>query len=418
MQLRPGVKGGGSLKARFLGGGDEVGRLGMLLSTGRYQLLLDYGMNPTKPPSFPILSPSVDAVFVTHSHLDHVGMLPWINKVGGANIYATPPSLSVIPILLYDAVKIANIEGNKLPYEETDVDAVIESFTAINYGETLELRDLSISSHSTGHLIGSSMYLIEDNNRILFTGDVQSIDTHLLFGIKPLDTDVLIVESTYAGKEHPPRKSVEENFLSSIEKIVEGGGVAVVPAFATGRAQELLMVLENTDYEIWMDGMARTVSNVLLSFPKYIRNYQKYKKMVRRARMVRSKSDRDRALKGDVIITTSGMLDGGPVLNYIAQLNEPKNGLFLTGYQVEDTNGRMLLETGSIDLAGVNTKINMDVKFFDFSAHSGHRELVEFIEGCKPDKVVLMHGEKREELAKELTSAQVVLPKNGEEFEI
>ncbi|MGC8644943.1 MAG: MBL fold metallo-hydrolase [Thermoplasmata archaeon] len=406
------------MKAKFLGGGDEVGRLGMLLSTGRYQLLFDYGMNPTKPPSFPMLSPSVDAVFVTHSHLDHVGMLPWINKVGGANIYATPPTLSVIPILLYDAVKIANIEGNKLPYEESDVDSIIESFTAINYGETIEFKDLSISAHSTGHLIGSTMYLLEENRKIMFTGDVQSIDTHLLFGIKPMDTDVLIVESTYAGKEHPPRQSVEENFLSSIQKVVEGGGVAVVPAFATGRAQELLMVLENTDYEIWLDGMARTVSNVLLSFPKYIRNYQRYRKMLRRVRMVRSKSDRDRALKGNVIITTSGMLDGGPVLNYISQLNEPKHGLFLTGYQVEDTNGRMLLETGSIDLAGVNTKVNMDVKFFDFSAHSGHRELVEFIEGCRPEKVILMHGEKREELAKDLTSSQVILPKNGEEFEI
>ncbi|MCL4413128.1 MAG: MBL fold metallo-hydrolase, partial [Candidatus Thermoplasmatota archaeon] len=175
---------------------------------------------------------------------------------------------------------------------------------------------------------------------------------------------------------------------------------------------------ENTDYEIWIDGMGRTVSNVLLSFPKYIKNYQRYKKMLRRVRFVRSKSDREKALNGDVILTTSGMLDGGPVLNYISNLNDQKNGLFLTGYQVEDTNGRMLLETGSINLAGVTTKVNMDVKFFDFSAHSGHKELVEFIEGSKPDKVVLMHGEKREELAKDLTSSKIVLPKNGEEFEI
>ncbi len=178
------------------------------------------------------------------------------------------------------------------------------------------------------------------------------------------------------------------------------------------------MVLENTDYEIWMDGMARTVCNVLSSFQKYVKNYQRYKKMLRRVRMVRSKSDREKALRGDVIITTGGMLDGGPVLHYISNLNTPRNGLFLTGYQVEDTNGRMLLETGSIDLAGVATKVNMDVKFFDFSAHSGHKEILEFIEGSRPDTVVLMHGEKREELAKDLTSSKVILPKNGEEFEI
>jgi putative mRNA 3-end processing factor len=406
------------LKARFLGGGDEVGRLGMVLSTDRYKFLFDYGMNPTKPPTFPMLAPKVDGVFVTHSHLDHVGMLPWLNKNGGANVYATPPTLSVIPILLYDTVKIATLEGGSLPFEEIDVDSIIESFTPLNYGETMEFKDTEISSHSTGHLIGSSMYLLQNDRKLVFTGDIQSIDTHLLFGIKPIDTEILVVESTYAGKEHPPRQSVEENFLSSIQKVVENDGVAVVPAFATGRAQELLMVLENTDYEIWIDGMARTVCNVLLSFPRYIKNFQRYKKMLRRVRLVRSRSDREKALNGDVIITTSGMLDGGPVLSYISQLNDPKNGLFLTGYQVEDTNGRRLLETGSIDLAGVDTKVNMDLKFFDFSAHSGHKELVEFIEGSKPDKVVLMHGEKREELAKDLTSQNVILPKNGEEFEI
>jgi putative mRNA 3-end processing factor len=406
------------MKAKFLGGGDEVGRLGMVLSTDRYKFLFDYGMNPTKPPTFPMLAPKVDGVFVTHSHLDHVGMLPWLNKNGGANVYAAPPTLSVIPILLYDSVKIANIEGTNLPYEEFDVDSIIESFTPLNYGETMEFKDQEITSHPTGHLIGSSMYQIKNDRSIVFTGDIQSIDTHLLFGIKPISTEILVVESTYAGKEHPPRQNVEENFLSSIQRVVENDGVAVVPAFATGRAQELLMVLENTDYEIWIDGMARTVCNVLLSFPKYIKNYQRYKKMLRRVRMVRSKSDREKALNGDVILTTSGMLDGGPVLNYISQLNDPKNGLFLTGYQVEDTNGRMLLETGSIDLAGVATKVNMDVKFFDFSAHSGHKELVEFIEGSRPEKVVLMHGEKREELAKDITSSKVVLPKNGEEFEI
>lgn len=390
----------------------------MVLSTERYKFLFDYGMNPTKPPTFPMLAPKVDGVFVTHSHLDHVGMLPWLNKNGGANVYATPPTLSVIPILLYDSVKIANLEGTKLPYEEFDVDSIIETFTPLNYGEVMEFKDQEITPHNTGHLIGSAMYLIQNDRRVVFTGDIQSIDTHLTFGIKPIDTDVLIVESTYAGKEHPPRPSVEENFLSSIQKVVEQDGVAVVPAFATGRAQELLMVLENTDYEIWIDGMARTVCNVLLAFPKYIKNFQRYKKMLRRVRLVRSKSDRERALNGDVIITTSGMLDGGPVLNYISQLNNPKNGLFLTGYQVEDTNGRMLLETGSIDIAGVATKVNMDVQFFDFSAHSGHKELVDFIEGSRPDKVVLMHGEKREELAKNLTSAKVILPRNGEEFEI
>ena len=406
------------MKAKFLGGGDEVGRLGMVLSTDRYKFLFDYGMNPTKPPTFPMFAPKVDGVFVTHSHLDHVGMLPWLNKNGGANVYATPPTLSVIPILLYDTVKIAKLEGGSLPYEEFDVDSIIEAFTPLNYGETMEFKDQDITPHSTGHLIGSSMYLVQNDSKIVFTGDIQSIDTHLMFGVKPIDTDILVVESTYAGKEHPPRPNVEENFLSSIQKVVENDGVAIVPAFATGRAQELLMVLENTDYEIWMDGMARTVCNVLLSFPKYIKNYQRYKKMLRRVRMVRSKSDREKALNGDVIITTSGMLDGGPVLNYISNLNDPKNGLFLTGYQVEDTNGRMLLETGSIDLAGVATKVNMDVKFFDFSAHSGHKELLEFIEGCRPDKVVLMHGEKREELAKSLTSSKVVLPKNGEEFEL
>jgi len=405
------------MKGQFLGGGNEVGRLGFVLDTSIHKFLFDYGINPTKPPQFPAFAPKVDAVFLTHSHLDHVGMVPWLAKSSPTNVYGTPPTLAVTPILLYDTVKISTIESTSLPYERIDVDNVIEAFTPIEYGDVVEFKDVTISVHNTGHLPGSGMYLIKNDKKVLFTGDIQSIDTHLLTGIKSIDTDVLIVESTYAGKEHPPRKDVEENFINSIREVNERGGVAVVPAFATGRAQELLMVLENTDFEIWMDGMSRSVSNVLLNHPKYIKNFPRYKKMLKRIRQIRNNYDREKAMEGNVIITTSGMLDGGPVLNYISQLNDPKHGLFLTGYQVEDTNGRMLLETGNIDLAGVITKVKMDVRFFDFSAHSGHRELLNFIEGCRPSTVILMHGEKREELAKEITGAKVLLPKNGEIFE-
>ena len=409
------------INAKFLGGAEEVGSLGLYMQIGELRLLFDYGLTPSKPPAYPMHAPPVDSLFLTHVHLDHSGMVPRIAMEYEANIYATPPTNSVLPLMLNDTIKVANIEGFPIPYTKEEIESTVDGLIDVDYGKTIELGSLDIIPHSAGHIPGSAMYEIRDEKKILFTGDIQTVNTHLVWGTKPVKTDVLIMESTYAGREHPLRDEVEKNFLAKIEEIVDNGGKAVVPAFAVGRTQEIMLILAKTDFEVWVDGMSRFVTNLFLQNPQYLRSAKKLKKARNKMHIVRRRSDRRKALKGEVIVATGGMLEGGPVLHYINHLkNDPKSGILLTGYQVEGTNGRLLMDEGILELYGVKEKINMEIGFFDFSAHAGHSELIEFAKKCSPEKIILMHGDNREALAKDLRDKgfKVVIPKNGEDFVI
>ncbi len=409
------------IKGKFLGGAEEVGSLGLHLIIDDVRLLIEYGLTPSKPPAYPQPAPPMDAVFLTHAHLDHSGMLPRISSTYDANIYMTGGTMAVLPLLLNDTIKVAELEGFPIPYMKDEVENLMSSIVPIDYGEVVELGEIEVQLHNAGHIPGSAMYEIRGEKNILFTGDINTITTHLVWGAKPVKTDILFMESTYAGREHPQRDEVEKAFLDKIDEVVSRGGIAVVPAFAVGRTQEIMLVLEKTDYEIWLDGMGRFVNSLYLKYPKYLRSAKKLKKARNKIKIVRRRSDRKKALKSEVIITTGGMLEGGPVLHYINYLkNDRKNAILLTGYQVEGTNGRLLMDEGILDLYGVKEKIDMDIEFFDFSAHAGHTELLEFAEKCSPEKIVLMHGDNREALAKDLREKgfDVMLPKNGEDFEI
>ncbi len=407
------------IRAQFLGGAEEVGSLGLYMEIGELRLLFDYGLTPSKPPAYPLPAPPVDSLFLTHVHLDHSGMLPKISTAYEANIYATEPTNAVLPLMLNDTIKVANLEGFPIPYTKEEVENTVESLIPVEYGKPVELGSLDIIPHTAGHIPGSAMYEIKGEKTILFTGDIQTVNTHLVWGTKPVKTDVLIMESTYAGREHPSRDEVEKKFIEKIEETVEMGGKAIVPVFAVGRTQEIMMILAKTDFEVWIDGMGRFITNLFLQYPQYLRAAKKLKKARNKMNIVKRRSDRRKALKGEVIVATGGMLEGGPVLHYINHLkNDKRSGILLTGYQVEGTNGRLLMDEGILELYGIKEKIDMEINFFDFSAHAGHSELLEFAEKCDPEKIILMHGDNREALAKDLRAMdfEVFLPKNGEEF--
>lgn len=410
-----------NINARFLGGAEEVGSLGLYMEIDELRLLFDYGLTPSKPPTYPMPAPPMDSVFLTHVHLDHSGMMPRISTEHDVNIYATQPTISVLPLMLNDTIKVANIEGFPIPYTKEEVEGVMDNLIPVEYGKPVEMGSLEIIPHNAGHIPGSAMYELRDERKILFTGDIQTVNTHLVWAAKPVKTDVLIMESTYAGREHPDRKETEKLFIEKIEDVVSRGGVAIVPAFAVGRTQEIMLILAKTDFEVWLDGMGRFVTNLFLQNPGYLKSAKKLKKAKNRINIVRRRSDRKKALRGEVIITTGGMLEGGPVLHYINHLkNDTRSAILLTGYQVEGTNGRLLMDEGILDLYGVKEKIDSEVVFFDFSAHAGHSELVEFARKCSPEKIVLMHGDSREKLAEDLKNLgfEVIMPKNGESFVI
>ncbi len=409
------------ISGKFLGGAEEVGSLSFYASIGKVNLLFDYGLTPSKPPSYPPLPPPMDAVFLTHAHLDHSGMLPKISSTYDANIYMTEVTMAVLPLLLKDTIKVANIEGFPIPYVHEEIENMMESIVPIRYGERIELGELEVIPHSAGHIPGSTMYEIKGDKTMLFTGDIQTVNTHLVWGAKPVKTDILFMESTYAGREHPPRDEVEKMFKEKIEEVVDRGGKAIIPAFAVGRTQEIMLILEKMDLEIWLDGMGRFVNSIYLKYPAYLRSAKKLKRARNKINTVRKRRDRKKALEGDVIITTGGMLEGGPVLHYINYLkNDTKSAILLTGYQVEGTNGRLLMDEGILDLYGIKEKIDAEIAFFDFSAHAGHSELVDFAKKCDPDEIVLMHGDNREALGESLNEEgfNVHIPKNNEIFSI
>ncbi|MFQ5919139.1 MAG: MBL fold metallo-hydrolase [Thermoplasmata archaeon] len=400
---------------QFLGGASEVGRLGMLLHDQGTTLLCDYGLAPSDPPEYPMEAPPVDALLLSHSHLDHCGMIPVVSRQADTRTYTTPVTQEVASLLLEDSIKVSAAEGYPEPFDRGDIQTMNQGVVTVDHGDTFQVGNLEVDVHPAGHIPGSSMFRINDRETVLFTGDLQTIDTRLLHGTKPVGCDVLVLESTYAGRHHLERAEVEAQFLARVNAVVERGGTALVPCFAVARTQEVLMVLAETDHEIWVDGMGRQVARMYQRHRRFMRSPKRYERALGRARIVRSQGARNRALQGDVILTTGGMLDGGPVLHYLASMKDDlQSEILLTGYQVEGTNGRLLLDTRTIELQGIRVPVEADVSAHDFSAHAGHDQLVEFVEGCDPTRVVLMHGDARETLAEALEGREVLLPEDGE----
>jgi putative mRNA 3-end processing factor len=257
--------------------------------------------------------------------------------------------------------------------------------------------------------------------RILHTGDLDTRDGPNSFGAKPVECDILLLESTYSGKEHPNRVEEEARFVAKVVEVVERGGIAIVPAFASGRGQDVLRILHSSGYDlnVHYDGMGKTVSQKWLEHPEHLRDGDAFEDAFRWSKRVRSKSDRKRALEADVIVTTSGMLDGGPALWYLNRLRmDNRCAVLFTGYQAEGSGGRKLIETGSIPIYGHNVEIKCELDRFNLSNHAGHSELVSFAEACNPKHVILFHGdpETRPILATELEQKGMTVhcPKNGE----
>jgi putative mRNA 3-end processing factor len=400
---------------QFLGGASEVGRLGMVLKSGPTSVLFDYGLLPKDPPQYPMPAPPVDGMFVSHAHLDHTGMIPWITRRQDVDVVLTPPTADVADLLLQDSLKIADAEGFDAPFNDHDLRTARRRFRTIDFGDNVDMEDLEVTAHPAGHIPGATMYEVNGNQTMLFTGDLHTLTTDLVWGAKPVKCDTLFVESTYAGRQHPERLKSEYAFLKKVEQVVNRGGIALVPSFAVGRTQDIILALAKARHEVWLDGMGKKVNSIYVEHPEYIRSAKKLRQAMHRVKVVDSPRARELALRGEVIVCTSGMLDGGPVLHYLDAIREdPKSAILLTGYQVEGTNGRKLVDTGSVDLYGVAVDIKIEWQKFDFSAHAGHDELIRFIEGCDPQRVVLMHGEQRELLAEALEGREVLLPLEGQ----
>ncbi|MFW5903953.1 MAG: MBL fold metallo-hydrolase [Candidatus Saliniplasma sp.] len=407
------------MKLNFLGGVSKVGPLSMVMHQNDMTLIFDHGMLPANPPEYPMRSPLVDVAFLSHSHLDHCGMMPALVRQNDVRVLTTHPTLEVTELLLYDSLKIAEIEGYPKHYEKEDIKKTKAAFDMMGYSSKREIGGLEVEIHSAGHIPGSSMFEIKGEENTLFTGDINTQNTRLLWGTSPVECDNLILEATYGGEEHGDRHESENAFLDKIDETLERGGQVIVPVFAVGRTQEILMVLDDRGYDVWYDGMGRTVSRIYQNHEGFVRSVKALRKSMENANKVKSNSTRKQAMDAEVIVTTSGMLEGGPVLSYLQKIRrDQKSSILLTGYQVEGTNGDILQKNGMIRDRGATLPVECEVEKYDFSAHAGHSELVEFAKGCDPEKIVLMHGDQREKLAEDLGEFEIYMPEAGETIEL
>lgn len=410
------------MRVRFLGGCEEVGRLGMVLEGRRNRLLFDYGMAPRDPPEYPHKAPEVDALFLSHSHLDHSGMVPRVAGEQACPIVGTSLTRTMSDLLAYDSLKVAKLEGYPIPFRREDVGTMSAHWDERHYGDVRETGEFDVRFHPAGHIPGSTMFEVDDGStRLLFTGDINLIDTHLCAKPPAVRCDVLAIEATYSGREHPDRKLTEEQLLDAVDGVIAQGGKVVLPCFAVGRTQELMCVLAGHGYDISVDGMGKAVVQMMLEDNRYLRSPREMQQALESMTLVKNPAQREKALDGDVLITTSGMLEGGPALYYLKHLrDDPKSAVFFTGFQVPGSGGRSLLDTGALDLGeGKHERIACEVRSFDFSGHAGHSEIVEFAKACRPEHVVLYHSEDRTALAASLSEfAKVHTPRTLEEIDL
>ncbi len=409
-----------NMKCKFLGGADMVGRMGMTMEGDGMTALIEYGLSPTKPPEYPLPAPRIDYAFLTHSHLDHCGMIPQICGKNECDLFTTPLSAEIAELMMYDTLKIAKAEDYPQPYTSGDIERTMKAVVPMTYNDQISINHIDVTMLDAGHIPGAAMFQFDRDVTTIYSGDIHTENQRLVGGARPHDCTNLFIEGTYGGRNHPDRKQTEESFLAKIDEVIDRGGKVLIPCFAVGRTQEIMLLLRNLGYEMWVDGMGRSVTRLFLDYPEYIRDVKHLKAAKRKFNEVRNSNSRISAAKGEIIVTTGGMLDGGPVLGYLNAIkDDPKSAILLVGYQAEDTNGRMLLEEGCVKIDGEIVKISCELQKYDFSAHADHDQIVNFIRECDPEKVIIMHSESREAFLPDLEGDyEVFLPKTGEEFNL
>jgi uncharacterized protein len=418
-----------------LGGYREVGRSAHLLTTQNSKVLIDCGIDPgsDRTPYFnaPELLPldSLDAVVVTHAHLDHCGLVPVLLKYGYKGpIYCTAPSRDLMTLMLLDAIKVVNQEARRGLYDSSHVRELVTRTIPLRWGETTDIApDIRLTLHNAGHILGSSIchfHLGEGDHNLAYSGDIK-FERSWLFNpatnrFPRLET--LVLESTYGGYRdvQPSRQQATEEFSALATKVVARGGKLIVPVFAVGRSQEVMLVLEEKMREskiprvpVYLDGMIFEATAIHTAYPEFL-NSQLRTQIFQQGdnpflsdifRRVDSSQMRTGILDSKepcIILATSGMMSGGPVMEYFrAWAPDEKNGLLFVGYQAEGTFGRRLQRglseatflDGSRQAA---VAVKLDIATIEgFSGHSDRVQLMNYVASLdpRPQRIILNHGE-------------------------
>lgn len=449
------------MKLLFLGGADEVGATCTLIEAAGRRVLVDAGirMQARDGDQLPHLARleetgPLDAILVTHAHTDHLGALPLVHLARPeVPLLTTPPTLSLMRILLGDALRIMEGRWEKereIPlYPPEAVAGMLARVRTVATGEEVSLcgGEWTATFTLSGHILGScSIALDTPEGTVFFTGDY-SLDAQRTvepMQVPPLRPDVVITESTYGNRMHAHRRSEERRLAATVASVIAGGGKVLIPAFALGRAQEAILILldaqrrgEIPKFPIYVDGMVKSVCAAYAAHPEFLA--RSFRKLVERvgnpffpqgecAVPVRP-MERQKILEGPpcALISSSGMLTGGPSAFYAAALaGGAENAILITGYQDEESPGRRLLElaegrTHRLFLAGQEVAVSCRLERYSLSAHADSGQMVGVVGRLAPRDAVLVHGDPaaRAALAAALPgSVQVHLPVNGQVLEL
>jgi len=433
---RPILIDNGWIRLTALGGFREVGRQCMLLQTSETNVLLECGVNVGAPSrAFPRLDmpeldiDKLDAVIVTHAHLDHCGMVPFLFKYGYRGpVYMTAPTLNLSTLLQLDYLEVAEREGKLRPYRDRDVKEAILHTIPLNYGEVTDIApDVRLTLHNAGHILGSAivhLHVGDGQYNLAYTGDFKFGRTRLLepatFTFPRLET--LIIESTYGHPtdKMPPRQEVERKFASVIRRTIERGGKVLIPVLAVGRAQEIMLVLEDLvskkripKVPVYIEGMIAQATAIHTTHPEALS--KKIREMIFHQGVnpflneiftqVDNPDQREQIVSAEpcIIMATSGMLAGGPSVDYFRLLApDSNNAVVFVSYQGEGTLGRRVQkgwkETQMRNREGNVTvvPINLQVETVEgFSGHSDRKQILNFVKRVSPvpEMILTCHGE-------------------------
>jgi len=417
------------MKLKILGSGREVGRAAIAVEYDGRAVLLDYGVNfdendnPVMPLSYP--PNRLDALVLSHVHLDHIGAAPLLYSSVQPRAFSTRLTRHLSRLMLEDFLKLS---GYYLDFEINEVNRLLSQIEDVKHGDRVKAGEFEIEFFHSGHIPGSvATRVVTPDGSILYTSDINTITTKLVSGarLEGVEAETVVIESTYGNADHPRREDVEKRFIDSVKEVLSSGGTVLVPVFSVGRGQEVMAILEENEISpVYVDGMVRSATEMMLENGEFLKDPS----LLRRARenqtFLGSWQDRRYAWKrGGVIVSSSGMLKGGPSRYFLRKIHDnPRNAVFLVSYQGRGTPGRMLIEKGMFEEGA--PQVRARVEWMDFSSHAGRSGLIEVLKMVKGvERVVLVHGEEsvQREFAstiKETMGIEPLIPSTGETLEI
>jgi Cft2 family RNA processing exonuclease/dsRNA-specific ribonuclease len=442
-----------SIRLSFLGGAGEIGASSALVQVADTSLLVDCGVRFKRGHALPDLDQltgkKLDAVLVTHAHSDHTGALPVVHEAFRETpIHLTPPTADLVSILQRDALKImsaAELEDDLPLYTERQVEGMVDMLRPVHHHESFAVGEVVVTYLPASHILGASMiHLATPGGDVLFSGDysVGAQRSVPALARPALPVDLFVGESTYGDRMHADRKVAEARLVQTLAEVVEGGGRVLIPAFAIGRAQEVILLLKAAlragqmpEVPVFVDGMVRSVCGVYAQHERYaspalareIRARAGHPFFDGPIRAVKSPRDRRDVLDAgpSVIVSSSGMLHGGPSAFYAEALAQrEKDAILITGYQDEESPGAALLRLAAAEgprqlrLGDRTVDVRCRFSAYSLSAHADRMQMVGLVEALRPRTVVLVHGDRaaKEALAASLGAGDIELADDGDQI--